>query len=197
MSFHSPATLLVPPVPPVPPMRVGRALPESRSCAMAACANFAVPDNWTSTRLSRELRIHRYVPIHAIDSPSPRDVSTTTISLPCSAFGRTRLRSSARSRRNRSGMGLGMGKPQHVPDVAHRVDQRRIEPVDLLAQIGDVGLDDIVAPCEAVLPDVVQDLRLGQYPAGVQHQVAQQTELGGRQVQTLAGPPGFVRVLVQ
>ena len=43
----------------------------------------------------------------------------------------------------------------------------------------------VAAP--VVLPDVVEDLRLRQHAAGVEHQVAQQLELGGGQVDGLPG----------
>ena len=53
------------------------------------------------------------------------------------------------------------------------------------------------SPPEVVLPDVVEDLRLGQHPARVEQQVAQQLELGGRQRDQPAGTPHLVRLLVQ
>jgi hypothetical protein len=53
------------------------------------------------------------------------------------------------------------------------------------------------SPAEVVLPDVVQDLRLGQHPVGVEHQVAQELELGRRQLHALAGPVDLVRLLVE
>ena len=45
-----------------------------------------------------------------------------------------------------------------VPDPSDRLDQRGALPVDLLAQIADVGLHDVPFPTEVVVPDVVQDL---------------------------------------
>ena len=52
------------------------------------------------------------------------------------------------------------------------------ELVDLLAQVADVGLDDVGVAVEVVLPHVVEDLRLRERPAGVEHQVAQELVLG-------------------
>src|SRR5579862_1855164 len=49
---------------------------------------------------------------------------------------------------------------QRVADPTHRVDQRRIELVDLLAQVADVSLDDVGVTLELVAPDRVQDLEL-------------------------------------
>ncbi|BCB81738.1 hypothetical protein Pflav_081480 [Phytohabitans flavus] len=44
---------------------------------------------------------------------------------------------------------------------------------------------------------MVEDLRLGKHPVGVEHQVAQQLELGGRELDALAGPVDLVGLLVQ
>jgi hypothetical protein len=41
------------------------------------------------------------------------------------------------------------------------VYEARLDRVDLSAQIRDVGLDDTVIAAEVVLPDVIEDLRLG------------------------------------
>src|SRR5215218_5739441 len=70
---------------------------------------------------------------------------------------------------------------EHVASAAHRVDHRLAAGVDLLAQVGDVELDDVCLTTEVVVPDPVEDLCLAQHPSGVAHQVAQQLELGGRQ----------------
>jgi hypothetical protein len=44
---------------------------------------------------------------------------------------------------------------------------------------------------------VVQDLHLGQHPVGVAHEVTEQLELGGGELDLLAGPPHLVALLVQ
>ena len=62
------------------------------------------------------------------------------------------------SRRRRAGCGSGARAAQHVADAAHGVDQRLIARVDLAAQVGDVGLDDVAVAAEVVVPDVVEDL---------------------------------------
>src|SRR6476659_8737538 len=46
--------------------------------------------------------------------------------------------------------------PQAVPDAADRVDQRRLDAVELLAQVGDVRLDHVGVATEVVLPHVVE-----------------------------------------
>src|SRR5699024_10822114 len=75
---------------------------------------------------------------------------------------------------------------EDVPYASLGVDQRggvRCErAVDLAAQVGDVGLHDRTVTAPVVGPHVIQDLCLGQHPAGVEHQVAQQGELGGGEV---------------
>ena len=86
---------------------------------------------------------------------------------------------------------------QRVAEAAHGVDQRLAGGVDLLAQVADVGLHDVRVAAEVVVPDVVQDLRLAQHPAGVGEQVAQQPELGGRELHELAGAPHLAALLVQ
>ena len=77
------------------------------------------------------------------------------------------------------------------------MDQRRPELLELLAQIAHVGLDDVAVAAEVVVPDVVEDLRLGQHVARVEHEVAQQVELGRGQVDRVAAAPHLVRALVE
>src|SRR5579875_83889 len=45
------------------------------------------------------------------------------------------------------------GKPEHVTDPAQRVDQARLDRVDLPAQHRDVGLHDPGVAAEVVVPD--------------------------------------------
>ena len=66
--------------------------------------------------------------------------------------------------------------------------------IQLLAQVADVGLDDVRVTVEVVAPDVVEDLRLGEHQARVLHEVAQQVELGRGEPQGLTGAPDLVRV---
>src|SRR5450756_2954581 len=74
---------------------------------------------------------------------------------------------------------------EDVTDAAHRMDERFVTRVDLLAQVADVQLDDMGLSAEVVVPDPVEDLRLAQYPAWVAHQEAKQLELGGGQLDQL------------
>src|SRR5690606_19842064 len=91
----------------------------------------------------------------------------------------------------------GPGHAQDVPDPRHGVDEARPAVVELAAQPADAGLDDRLAAGEVVLPDVVEDLPLGQHPAGVEQQVPQQRELGGGEVDRDAAAPDLPGVLVE
>src|SRR6516165_1960433 len=87
--------------------------------------------------------------------------------------------------------------PQHVSHSAQGVQQPLLPRVDLATQIRHVGLDDIHVAAEVVAPDMVENLRLAQYRARVDHKVAKQRELGRRQRNRLAGLPHFVRLFVE
>src|SRR5674476_931189 len=86
---------------------------------------------------------------------------------------------------------------EHVSRPAQGVDHRRPAGVDLPPQVGDVQLDDVRLPAEVVLPDAVEDLRLGQHAPRVPHEVAEQLELGCGQVDLRTGAEHLVAVLVQ
>ena len=77
------------------------------------------------------------------------------------------------------------------------MQQSLLAGVDLTAQVGDVGLDDVDVTAEVVTPHVVEDLRLRQDRACVDDEVAQQGELGRRQRHRFAGLPDLVGVLVE
>src|SRR6476659_6296327 len=72
-------------------------------------------------------------------------------------------------------------QPHGVADPAQGVDQPWLRGVDLLAQVGDVGLDHVRVAAEVVVPDVLEDLHLAQHAAVVLHEIAEQLELGRRQ----------------
>src|SRR5215472_14122343 len=88
-------------------------------------------------------------------------------------------------------------EPQYIADAAERVQQMRLGRVDLSAQHGHVRLDDPGVPPEVIVPDMVEDLHLGEHPVRVPHEVAQQLELGRGQLDLLAAPPYLMAVLVQ
>src|SRR6516165_11570756 len=92
---------------------------------------------------------------------------------------------------------LGRRQAQHVPDAAQRVDQPRLGAVDLAAEHGHVRLDDPGVTAEVVVPDMVENLHLGQHPVRVAHEVAKQLELGGGELHRRPGAPYLVAVLVE
>ncbi len=85
---------------------------------------------------------------------------------------------------------------QHVAEAAHGPEQPGLGAVELAPQVADVRLDDVVLAVEVVLPDVVEDLLLRQDALGVEQEVAQQPELGGRQLDLVVAAPDLVAVLV-
>src|SRR5690606_41706241 len=57
---------------------------------------------------------------------------------------------------------------EHVAEAALGLDQRIVGVrIDLAAKVRDVALHDAGVAVEVVLPHVVEDLRLGQHPVGV------------------------------
>src|SRR5271165_1226562 len=63
---------------------------------------------------------------------------------------------------------------EDVTDAAKSVEKALLAGVDLAPQIRHVGLDDVDIATEVVAPHVVEDLRLAQHGARVDHEVAQQ-----------------------
>src|ERR1700716_1939967 len=89
------------------------------------------------------------------------------------------------------------GKAQGIANTADGVDQRRTFGIDLLAQVADVGLEDPGVATEVVTPDVIEKLRARKHAARVEHHVAQQPKLRGRELDRPAVPGDLERVLVE
>ncbi len=89
------------------------------------------------------------------------------------------------------------GLAQHVTHTAQGVQQALLTGVDLAAQVGHIGLDDVDVAAEVVTPHMVEDLGLGQHRAGVDDEVAEQREFRRRQRDGLTGLPHLVGVLVE
>ncbi len=89
------------------------------------------------------------------------------------------------------------GSRQGVADEADGVDERRAEFLELLAQVADVGLHDVPVATEVVVPDVVEDLRLREDVTRIEHEVAEEVELGRREVDGVAVPAHLVGALVE
>ena len=113
--------------------------------------------------------------------------ATTTSAIPAS----TRARSDSRIT-----IVSSSPAPDGVADAADRGDQLRLGGVELAAEVADVRLDDAAVAAEVVLPDVIEDLRLGQHPALVDEQVAEQVVLRRRQRDLDAAPRDLVGVVV-
>src|SRR6187455_454957 len=99
------------------------------------------------------------------------------------------------SRRARRDTELGLA--ERVADEPYRLDQRRAERVELLAQVADVRLDDVRVAAEVVVPHVVEDLALRQDAPRVQHQEPEQLELGASQLDQRVAAPHFTCLLVE
>src|ERR1700756_4107070 len=86
---------------------------------------------------------------------------------------------------------------EDITRAAQRVDHGLATVVNLLAQVGNIELDDVGPAAEVVAPPPVENLGLAQHPLGVAHHEAQQLELGGGQRDWFAGARHLVAVLVQ
>src|SRR5579875_2514458 len=90
-----------------------------------------------------------------------------------------------------------LGCAQQVPRPPNGPDHRTPPGVDLLAQVRDIELHDVGLPAEVVVPHVVEYLRFAEHPAGVAHEIPQQLELGGGQLDVVVAAAYLVRVLVE
>src|ERR1700722_2101659 len=86
---------------------------------------------------------------------------------------------------------------QDVTDQADGVNERCAVLLQLATQVTDVGLDHVRLPAEVVVPDVVEYLRLRQDVPGIEHEVAQQVELGRRELDVDAPSSDLMRRLVE
>src|SRR5581483_2800597 len=83
----------------------------------------------------------------------------------------------------------GLWLPERVPHETNGVNQGRAQPVELLAQVTDERLDDVLVAFEVVVPHVIEDLGLRQHAPRVEHEVAEQVELGGGEMHGRAVAP--------
>src|SRR5581483_4350230 len=80
---------------------------------------------------------------------------------------------------------------QPVADAANRLDRVAAErPVDLLAQVADVDVDDVGAALERDVPGAVEELRPRQRDAGAAHEQLEKGELLRGEVELVAAAPG-------
>src|SRR5947209_5228863 len=137
----------------------------------------------SSTRSTRNERNAVYVAMSARTRPT-------------SATAATAIRRRARNDSLTAAPASRLRFSQRVPDEPDRLDERRTETVELLAQIAHVRLDDVGVAAEVVVPHRVQDLRLGEHALGVAHEEPQQVELGRGQLEHVVPAPDLASVLV-
>src|SRR3954447_4642336 len=170
-------------------------LPASWSVAVRSARRwnrFCPPATLSSSLSTRSIRLARVSPT----TSTPASTSATAIST--ASASRSRLRRLIAG--TRRGVAIGSGGfvgAQDVAEPADRAEQPRLRVLQLASQVADVRLDDVVLAVEVVLPDVVQDLLLGQDALGVEEEVAEQAELGGGELDLVARAPDLVAVLVQ
>ena len=83
---------------------------------------------------------------------------------------------------------------QRVTDTAHRLDEARPTPLlELVAQVGDVGVDDVRATQIVSAPHAAENLVAVEHLARVAQKKRQQIELARGQVEELRTAPGLAR----
>ena len=88
--------------------------------------------------------------------------------------------------------------PQPVADAAHGLDRVGAEgPVDLLAQVADVDVDDVRTALEGEIPRSVEELGARQRDTGAAHEHLEESELLRAQVELVIAAPGPVRGRVE
>src|SRR5438309_3986967 len=123
--------------------------------------------------------------------------SAKYVATPATARATVRRASeAARSRPRRDNPAL-LSRPKAVADEADRMDERWSEAVQFLAQVRHECLHHVVIPVEVVVPHMIEDLGLGKHPAGVEHEVAEQVELGGGEVDLDPVAAHFMGLLVK
>src|SRR5688500_445149 len=91
---------------------------------------------------------------------------------------------SVRAQRSRSFKGIA--------NSSRGLDER-VVGIDLAAQAMHEHIDDVRLRIEAVIPNVLQDHRLGYDAARVAHQVFEQRELSRLEIDFLVAAPDFAR----
>ena len=128
------------------------------------------PARTTVRAASSELAVDLADEVAAQDRVAPQPAAASAVTSATSRIATRRARSDTWPQARR-GDGERVAhcsrwQAQHVADSPHGVDERGLDRVDLAPQVGDVRLDDVRLAVEVVVPDVVEDLRLRQHPAG-------------------------------
>src|SRR5262245_9563400 len=124
--------------------------------------------------------------------PSPREMSAysdedrqqiTTMTMPTPA-SMIRVRMDTRNTARWTS-----GRPQHIADPAHGVQQARLAGrLELVAQVADVHVDDVARGGGGQAPHRVEQLRAAQHLPGMSEEVVQQVELLRGEVDRASGP---------
>ena len=84
------------------------------------------------------------------------------------------------------------GRVQHVADAAHGVDHLdRKLVVDFAAQVADVNVHDVGEPVVIHVPNVLDDHGAAERAAAIAHQVFEDAEFLGRQLDVFVGARHF------
>src|SRR5690349_20397256 len=108
----------------------------------------------------------------------------TAVLRPCHPWSARSLRATSARRKT---FLKSLLEAEAVSDTTHRVDQRRVNDIDLVAQVADVRLEHARVSGERVVPHVLENLIARQHASRVRKQVVQQAVLGGRELDELAG----------
>ena len=68
--------------------------------------------------------------------------------------------------------------------------------LELLANVTDVRLDHVAISVKVVMPDVIENLRLGDNVSRIEQEVPQQRELSSREMYDIAGTADLMRFFI-
>jgi hypothetical protein len=80
-----------------------------------------------------------------------------------------------------------------VPDG---VNQRWSEGIEFLAQVENIGFDNVRASREIIMPGMINDSMLREDSARIQQEESKETELGLGKMDGTIGPPDFSTVFI-
>src|SRR5512132_2525975 len=145
----------------------------------------------SATSWPRSRAAVRSSPVRLARSTATRARAPAAMASPATTAAATVVRTrTVPSRARPRGRSAAIGH-QPVAAAADRLDGGPPErPVELVAQVAHVDLDDVGVALELVVPDVLDDLPLGHGLAPAAEQELQQGELAGGQLDLGLAPPG-------
>src|SRR5512133_3571441 len=145
----------------------------------------------SATSWPRSRAAVRSSPVRLARSTATRARAPAAMASPATTAAATVVRTrTVPSRARPRGRSAAIGH-QPVAAAADRLDGGPPErPVELVAQVAHVDLDDVGVALELVVPDVLEDLPLGHGLAPAAEQELQQGQLAGRQLDLGLAPPG-------